>query len=101
MCTRLRYVSESPKVTKEGRVTCWGQRPEALNVLQELYQIHDGRLDLPLIMYQGYGKWPVKSRDQGTHSLRREVSGVHDTLEREGKVSKLQLVLEKLHSIRR
>ena len=39
---------------------------EAVELLQELYEIHEGRLDLPLMAYRSYGVWQVWTRGQAT-----------------------------------
>ena len=35
----------------------WSKGGEAVELLQELHRIHEGRLDLPLMAYRNYGGW--------------------------------------------
>ena len=36
-----------------------GTRGETVELMQELYRIHDGRSDLPLMAYRSHGGWKV------------------------------------------
>jgi len=52
---------------------------ETVELLQELYRIHEGRPDLPLMAYRSHGSWRVWTRSQATHNLRRGLSVVANT----------------------
>ena len=43
-----------------------GRGDETVALMQELYQIHEGRLDLPLMAYRSYEGWKVWTRGQAT-----------------------------------
>lgn len=59
---------------------------KAVELLQELYQMYDGRSDLPRMVYRGYERWQVWTSSQATHRLCRGLSVVIETWKRKGKV---------------
>ena len=58
---------------------------ETVELVQELYRIHEGRSDLPLMVYRSYGGWKVWTRGQATYCLRRGLSVVAEAWEKEGR----------------
>ena len=67
---------------------------EAVELLQRLYQGHEGRLDLPLMAYRSYEGYQAWTGDQATHYLRRGLSVVAETWEKERRGGKARLVSE-------
>ena len=65
-----------------------------MELLQELYRIHEGRLDLPLMTYRSYGCWKVWTRGQATYCLRRGLSVVAGAWEKGKEGEKTRLILE-------
>ena len=45
-----------------------GRGSETVELMQELYRIHEGRPDLPLMVYRSDGSWKVWTRGQATYS---------------------------------
>ena len=74
--------------------------PETVELIQELYRIHDGRSDLPLMAYRSHGGWKVWTRGQATYFLRRGLSVVATARENREGGGKARLVPEEfaLHS---
>jgi len=71
-----------------------------VQLLQELYRIHEGRSDLPLMAYGSYGGWNVWTSGQANYCLRRGLSVVAEAWMKEGKGENTRLVPEEfvLHS---
>ena len=53
-----------------------GTGGETVELMQELYRIHDGRSDLPLMANGSHGGWKVWTRGQAIYYLRRGLSVV-------------------------
>ena len=47
-----------------------GTGEDTVELEQELYRIHNGILDLPLMAYRSHGGWKVWTRGQATYCLR-------------------------------
>lgn len=58
---------------------------EAVELLQELFRVHDGRSEIPLISYLGNGGWQIWTRSQTIHWLRRRPSVVTEEREKNGR----------------
>ena len=73
---------------------------ETVELMQELYQIHEGRSDLPLVAYRSYGGWKVCTRGQATSCLRWGLSVVVTARENREEGGTARLVPEEvtLHS---
>ena len=73
---------------------------ETVELMQELYRIHDRRSDLPQMAYRSHGGWKVWTRGQATYYLRRGLSVVATARENREGGGKVRLVPEEfaLHS---
>ena len=71
-----------------------------MELMQELYLIHDRRSDLPLMAYRNHGGWKVWTRGQGTYCPRRGLSVVATARENREEGGKARLAPEEfaLHS---
>ena len=71
-----------------------------MELMQELYRIHNGILDLPLMAYRSHGGWKVWTRGQATYCLRRGLSVMATAREDREEGGKARLVPEEfaLHS---
>lgn len=66
----------------------------AVELLQGLYLIHEGRLGLPLMACRSYVCWHVWTRGQAAHYLRRELLVVVKAWVKEGGSDMARLVPE-------
>ena len=73
---------------------------ETVELLQEMYRIHEGRSDLPLMAYRSYGGWKVWTRGQATYCLRRGLTVVAEVWEKGREGEKAPLVLEEFSATR-
>ena len=71
-----------------------GTGGETVELMQELYQSHDGRSDLPLMAYRSHGGWKVWTRGQATYYQRRGLLVVATARENREGGGKARLVPE-------
>ena len=67
---------------------------EAAGLLQELSEIHEINVALPVTAYRSYGRWQRRIRSQATQYLRQRLSVEIETWEKEGNATTSPLVLE-------
>lgn len=65
---------------------------EGVELFQELYQIHEGRADPPVMPYRTRGKWKVWTKGQATECLRQGLSVVAEEWENKEKCARVRLI---------